>query len=89
MRIAAIALLFCVLGHATRAPRNVAAWIEGEDRAAVASAQLRIMETPGTGDFAFASPDDSAFSCTLRASFNSRDPGRRTNPFAIPYGLRI
>jgi transglutaminase-like putative cysteine protease len=88
-----------VTGHTTTAAdgpqsialRSMAAWFEGRGAAYAASAQLQQLGTPGTGHYAFVSPENAASLYQVEGWFTLDDklPEGGTLPFVIPGGLGV
>lgn len=88
-----------ITGHTTTtadgpqsiALRSMAAWFEGRGPAYAANSQLRQLGTPGTGHYAFNSPDnaDGLYQVDGWFALDDKLPESGTIPFTIPGGLGV
>ena len=78
-------------GPQSIALRAMAAWFEGRGTAYAASTQLQLLGTPGTGRYAFDSPDNGDGVYQVAGEFVLDEPLAEggAEPFSVPGGLGV
>ncbi len=78
-------------GPQSIALRSMAAWFEGRGTAYAASSQLQSLGTPGSGRYAFQSPENAAAEYSVEGRFALDEPlfDGGGAPFQVPSGLGV